>query len=52
MSWMLDTGSWGYRMRRTIKLWEVFVIRFEEALERRRLRRLTPRARPATLCSG
>jgi hypothetical protein len=39
-------------MRRTIKLWEVFVIRFEEALERHRLRRLTPRARPPTLCSG
>jgi hypothetical protein len=27
-------------MRRTIKLWEVFVIRFEEALERHRLGRL------------
>jgi len=28
-------------MRRTIKLWEVFVIRFEEALERQRLGRLS-----------
>jgi hypothetical protein len=36
-------------MRRTIKLWEVFVIRFEEALERHRLRRLSPRARAHAL---
>jgi hypothetical protein len=28
-------------MRRTIKLWEVFVIRFEEAVERHRLGRLS-----------
>ena len=28
-------------MRRTIKLWEVFVIRFEEALERHRLGRVS-----------
>jgi len=41
MSWMLDICSWGCRMRRTIKLWEVFVIPFEEALERHRLGRLS-----------
>jgi len=41
MSWMFDTCSQGCRMRRTIKLWEVFVTRFEEALERHRLGRLS-----------
>jgi len=41
MSWMFNICSWGCRMRRTIKLWEVFVIPFEEALERHRLGRLS-----------